>query len=74
MEECNICLTKIKKQNKNKHGRSKKHKHFFSNLILKKYVKNDEIDKFNDILQSYHDEHTKKINQFRIDIVWKKTM
>ena len=27
MEECNICLTKIKKRNKNKHERSEKHKY-----------------------------------------------
>ena len=37
MEECNICLTK-KKRNKNKHERSKKHKYIFSNLIINKYV------------------------------------
>ena len=73
MEECNICLTKIKKRNKNKQERSKKHKHFFSNLIIKKYViKSDEINNFNDILQSYYDEHKKKFNQFKIDISWKK--
>ena len=29
MDECDICLTKIKKQNKNKHQQSKKHKYFF---------------------------------------------
>ena len=53
MEECNICLSKIKKRNKNKHEQSNKH-NFFSNLIIKKYiVENDEIDKFKDILQSY---------------------
>ena len=38
MEECNICLSKIKKQNKNKHEKSKKHKYFFSNLIINKYI------------------------------------
>ena len=72
MEECNICLTKIKKRKK-RHEQSKKHKYFFSNLILNKYVvKNVEIDKFSDILQSYYDEHKKKISQFRIDLIWKK--
>ena len=46
---------------------------FFPNLILNKYViKNDEIDKFKDILQSYYDEQTKKFNQFRINVIWKK--
>ena len=45
MEQCNICLTKIKKRIKNKHEQSKKHEHF-SNLIINKYiVRNDEIDK-----------------------------
>ena len=29
MEECNICLTKIKERNKNTHERSKKHKNYF---------------------------------------------
>ena len=60
MEECNICPTKIKKKrNKNKHEQSKKHK-YFSNLIMNKYIlKNDEIDKFKDILQSYYDSHKK---------------
>ena len=28
MEECNICLTKLKKRNKNKHEQSKKQKEF----------------------------------------------
>ena len=51
MEECNICLSKIKKKrSKNKHEQSKKRKNF-SNLIITKYiVKNDESDKFKDIL------------------------
>ena len=53
MEECNISLTKRKKRSKDKHEQSKKHK-FFSNLILNKYiVRNPEIDKFKDTLQSY---------------------
>ena len=37
MEEYNICLTKIKKRNKNKHEQSKKHE-YFSNLIINKYI------------------------------------
>ena len=53
MEECNICLTKIKKRNKNKHEQSRKHK-YFSNLIINKYiVRDDEIDNFKDFIQSY---------------------
>ena len=47
----------------------------FSNLIINKYViKIDETDKIKDNLQSYHGEHTKKVNQFRIDVIWRKTM
>ena len=42
MEECDICLTKIKKRYKNKHEQSKKYK-IFSNLIIitliNKYIK-----------------------------------
>ena len=46
----------------------------FSTLIINNYVlKNDEIDKFNDILQTYYEEHKKKFNQFRIDGIWKKS-
>ena len=71
MKECNICLTKINKRNKNEHEQSRKHKYiFFSNLIINKYViQNDEIDNKYDILQRYHDEHKKKFIRFRIDII-----
>ena len=45
MEEYNICLTKRKERNKNKHNQFKKHI-YFSNLIINKYlVRNPEIDK-----------------------------
>ena len=72
MEECNICLNKIKERNKNNYERSKKHS-FFSNLIFNKYIiKNDEVDKFDDILQSCFDEHQQKLNQFSIDVIWEK--
>ena len=72
MEECNICLTKMKKQNRNRHNQSKKHI-YFSNLIINKYIlKNDEIIKFKDILQSYYDEHKKKFNEFTVYLIWKK--
>ena len=37
MDECNICLTKIKNRNKNKHEQSKKRK-YFSNLIINNYI------------------------------------
>ena len=72
MEECNFCLTKIKKQNKNKHEQSKKHK-YFSNLIINKYIViNDEIDKFKDIFQSYYDKRKKKIDEFTVCVLWMK--
>ena len=67
------CLAKIKKRNKNKHEKSIKHRYFLSNMIVNKYVvKNNDINKFQDILQSYCDEHKKKFNEFSITIIWKK--
>ena len=46
MEECNICLTKIKKRNKNRKEQSKEHK-YFSNLIINKSIgRNRGNDKF----------------------------
>ena len=72
MEECNICLTKTKKRNRNKHNQSKKHKNF-SNLITDKYnIKHDNFNKFEDILQSYYDEHKRKFEIFTVCVVWKK--
>ena len=48
---------------------------FFSNLFINKYlVKNDEIDNFKDVLQSYYDEHTNKFNKVPVCVIWKKTM
>ena len=73
MYECSICSAKIKKRNKNKHEKSKKHRYFLSNIIVNKYiVKNNDIYKFKDILQSYCDEHKKKFNDFTVMIIWKK--
>ena len=72
MEECNISLTKRKKRSKDKHEQSKKHK-FFSNLILNKFiVRNPEIDKFKDTLQSYYDKHKKNFDNFTVCVMWKK--
>ena len=74
MYECDICLAKIKKRNKNKHEKSLRHRYFLSNNIVNKYiVKKDDIDKFKDILQSYCDEHKKKFNEFTVMIIWKKS-
>ena len=40
---------------------------------MNKYiVKNDEIDKLKDILQSYYDEHKKKFDNFSVCVKWKK--
>ena len=70
MEECNICLTKIKKQNKNKHEQSRKHK-YFSNPIINKYiVKMDEFYILIDIVQPYYDEYKKKFDDFTICVKW----
>ena len=74
MEECNNCLSRIKKQNKNKHEQSKEQK-CFSCLNMKKYIgKNDEIDKYIDIVQSYYDKHKKNIDNFSLSVMWKKMM
>ena len=73
MEECDICLTQIRKRNKNRHQESKKHKYFLSNLIIYKYiVRKDEIDKVKDNLQSYYDKHKKRFDNFAVRIVCKR--
>ena len=57
MYECDICLAKIKKLNKNKHEETMKHRYFLSNMIVNKYVvKYKDINKYKNILQSYCDE------------------
>ena len=33
---------------------------------------NDEIRQFKDFLQSYCDEHKKKLNDFNVGVMWKK--
>ena len=73
MYECEICLAKIKKRNKNKHEKSMKHRYFLSNMIVNKYiVKKDDFDQFKNIRQSYCDEHKKKFNEFTVTIIWKR--
>ena len=72
MEECNICLIKIKKQNKSRHEQSKKHK-YFSNLIINKYiVRNPELSNFKDTFQLCYDQHKKKFDNLSICVMWKK--
>ena len=73
MYECDICLAIIKKQNKNKQEKSMKHRYFLSNMIVNNYsVKNNDINKFKDILLSCCDEHKKKFNEFTLTNIWKK--
>ena len=70
MEKINICLTKIKKPNKNKLEQSKKHKSF-SNVILNKYnVNNNENDNIKDIFHTYYDKHKKKFDNFTVCVMW----
>ena len=58
MYECDIYLAKIKKRNKNKHEKSMKHRYFLSNMIVyKNIVTNNDINNFENILQSYYDDH-----------------
>ena len=73
MEECNICLTKIKKRNNNKNEQSKQHKNF-PNLIMNKYiVRNPEIINNKDFIQPYYDKHKKKFDDFTVCVMWKIT-
>ena len=73
MYECGICLAKIKKRNKNKHEYSMKQNYFLSNMIVNQHVvKNNDFNKFKDILHSYCGDHKKKFNKFTISIIWKK--
>ena len=72
MIECDICLTKIKKQNRKKHKQTKKHKHYCSNLIVNKYIVNkDEFVNFKDIFKSHYVSRKKKLNSSGVLIVCK---
>ena len=66
MEECNICVSKIKNRNKNKNEQSKKHKNFSKLILNKSIVKNDEFCKLIDIIQSCYDEHKKTFDDFTV--------
>ena len=73
MIECDICLSKIKKQNRKKHEQMKKHKYYCSNLFINKYIVNkDEFDSFKDIFNSHYVSHKKKFNSFGVLIVCKR--
>ena len=72
MYECDICLSKTKERNKNKHKQSKKQKYYCSNLIITKYIVNkDEFDNFKDIFKSHYVSNKKKFNNFTVLIVCK---
>ena len=72
MEECNICLNKIKKRRKFKHEHFKKRK-YFSNLIVNKYIVcYPEIDKVKDIIQPYFINQKMKFDNFTICVMWEK--
>ena len=72
MIECDICLTKRKKQNRKKNEQMKKQKYFCSNLIIKKYlVKKGEFDIIKDNFKSHYVSHKKKYNNFGVLIVCK---
>ena len=72
MNECDICLTKIKKRGNKRHEQSKKHK-YYPNLVINKYiVKNPESNKFKDIIQEYYDKRKTKFNNFVVCVRWKK--
>ena len=62
MYECDICLAKINKRNKNKHEQSKKHKYYCSNLIINKYIVNkDEFKIFKGIFKTHCISHKKNL-------------
>ena len=70
--ECDICLTKLKKQNSKKHKQTNKHKNFCSNLRIIKYIVNkDEFDNFKGIFESHYVSHKKKFNSFGVFLVCK---
>ena len=72
MIECDVCLTKIKKQNRKKHKQTKKHKYYSSSLITNKYIVNkDDIDNFKDNFKSDYASHKKQFNSFCVLIVCK---
>ena len=72
MEECNICLTKIKKRNKNKHEQSKKHKYFSNLIINESIIKINEFYSLKDIIQPYYNNHKKNFDNFSVCVMWKK--
>ena len=64
-------LLKLKK-NRKKHRRSKKHKYYYTNLILNKYIVNkDEFNNFGYFFKSHYIHHKKKFNSFNVLIVCK---
>ena len=70
MEECSICLSKIKKIRKNLSNQRNKNK--FQIWLKKDIVRNPEIDEFKDIIQSYYDKHKRKFYNFSVCALWRK--
>ena len=72
MEEYDICLSRLKERNRNKHEQSKKHTYFLPNLIINEYfVKNNEFDQFKAIFKSHYVNHEEKFNSFTVLVVCK---
>ena len=72
MEDIKICLTKTKSE-ANIYTNNRRSINIFSNMIRNKYIiRNPEIDKFRDIIQSYYDEQKKKFDNFTVCVMWKK--
>ena len=70
--ECDICLTKIRKQNRKKHKQTEKHNYYCSNLIIDKNIVNkNEFNNFKDIFKSHYVSHKKKFFSFGVLIVCK---
>ena len=72
MEERNICLTKMKKRNNNKHEQSKNPKYFSNLIINKNIVRNIEFCNLEDIIQPYYKNHKKQFDNFSVCVMWKK--
>ena len=69
MYRCDICDIYLLKGNKTKHEQSKKHKYYYSNMILNRYViKNVKISEFKDEFNPNFIEHSRKFNFFTISI------
>ena len=70
MYRCDICDTSLLKRNKTEREQSKKHKSYYSNLILNRYViKNLEVAKFEDVFDPYFTHQSRNFSFFTICII-----